>query len=227
MTPQQRFDYAMELYNEEDYEEAVNEFQALLLQYPGDVISDDAQFYLAMTRFKRGEYILAAYEFSKLIKNIPASEYVTDSQYFLAESYYELSPDYNLDQRYTRKAIEEYQAFIDFFPLDDRVKDAEAKINELNNKLARKEFQTAVIYEKMGYYTAALIYYESVLETYHDTPFAADALYSKIKLLIEREREQEAIAEINKFLKRYPEDSRYNEVEKLKDQIESQLSAVR
>ena len=50
----------MKLYQEEDYEEAIKEFESIILQYPGSSIIDDAQFYLAMTRFNREEYILAA-----------------------------------------------------------------------------------------------------------------------------------------------------------------------
>jgi TolA-binding protein len=58
MTPEDRLAYAIKLYQEEDYEEAVKEFDAIILQYPGSSISDDAQYYLAMTRFQREEYIL-------------------------------------------------------------------------------------------------------------------------------------------------------------------------
>ena len=119
--PEERLQYAISLYNDEDYVEASTEFEALLLQYPGSVIVDDAQYYLGMCRFERGEYIIAAYEFSKLIKNMPASDFVSNAQFMLAETYYELSPNYNLDQKYTKKAIEEFQAFIDFFPLNEKV----------------------------------------------------------------------------------------------------------
>ena len=117
MQPDERLQYAISLYEDEDYQEAGIEFEALLLQYPGSIIVDDAQYYLGKCKFERGEYILAAYEFSKLIKNMPASDFVSLSQFMLAETYYELSPDYNLDQKYTKKAIEEFQAFIDFFDI--------------------------------------------------------------------------------------------------------------
>ena len=70
MAPEDRLAYAIKLYQEEDYEEAVKEFDALILQYPGSSIMDDAQYYLALTRFQREEYILAAYQFSKLIKSM-------------------------------------------------------------------------------------------------------------------------------------------------------------
>ena len=143
-TPEERLAYAIKLYEQEDYEEAVKEFDAIILQYPGSSIVDDAQYYLAMSRFKRKEYILAGYQFSKLIKGMPSSEYLADAQYMLADCYYELSPDFSLDQRYTKKAIEEFQVFIDFFPLNPKVAEAENKIKELNDKLAKKYLKEAL-----------------------------------------------------------------------------------
>lgn len=222
---QERLDYALRLYNEEDYEQAVIEFQAIILQYPGSAIIDDAQFYLAMSRFQRRELILAAFEFSKLIKNTPASEFVPQAQFMLAESYYNLSPHYSLDQKYTKKAIEEYQAFIDFFPGNPNVPEAEKKIREMNTKLAQKDYSSAVIYEKLEYYTAAIKYYDNVVEVYHDTPFAPLALYNKINILKYRNRDSEVLSEIGKFLQRYPNDSRAKELENLKNTLEKKFSA--
>lgn len=222
---QERLDYAISLYNDEDYELSVIELQAIILQFPGNTVIDDAQYYLAMSRFKRGELILAAFEFSKLIKNMPVSEFVPKAQLMLAESYYELSPDYSLDQKYTKKAIEEYQAFLDFFPADPNVLEAEKKIHQLNEKLAKKEYNNALIYEKLDYYTAALKYYDNVLEVYHDTQYAPMALYNKINLLMGRSRTRDALDESNKFLQRYPNDQRSKEIENLKTSLENLLSA--
>lgn len=223
LSPDERLQYALKLYNDEDYQDAATEFEAILLQYPGSIYVDDAQYYLGMCRFQRGEYILAAFEFSKLIRNMPASEFVADAQFMLAESYYQLSPNYTLDQKYTKKAIEEFQAFIDFFPLNEKVAESERKIAELNDKLARKEFTIAVIYEKMDYYTASLKYYDSVLEVYHDTQYAPQAMYRKIKLLMNREREDEALKEMRKFVALYPEDKNFKEIESLKNSLEAKL----
>lgn len=225
MTPEEKLKYAIDLYNDEDYEEAVNELQAIILQYPGNAVVDDAQYYLGMTRYQRGEYILAGYEFSKLIKNMTASEYMPIAQFMLAECYYLLSPNFNLDQRYTKKAIEEYQAFIDFFPTNEKVQEAELKITELNEKLAQKEFSDALIYEKLEYYSASLLYYTNIIEVYHDTRYAPMAMYNKIVLLIDRDRNAEALTEIDKFLSRFSNDSRVEDVRNLKVSIEGKLSA--
>ena len=74
LTPEDHLKYAIKLYDEEDYQEAVKEFESILLQYSGSSLIDDAQYYIGLTRYQREEYIIAAYEFSKLIKNMPAKE---------------------------------------------------------------------------------------------------------------------------------------------------------
>ena len=220
MTPQERLTYAKTLYDDQDYETAVNEFSGIVLQYPGASVVDTAQFYLGQSRFGRKEYILAAYEFSKLIRNMPASKLVPDAQYQLAECYFKLSPDYALDQKYTKSAIKEFQSFIDFFPTSDKVPDAEVKIKELNEKLAYKEYHTAYIYSKLEYYKGALKYYDIVIDTYHDTKYAPLAMYDKVKLLVERGKSSDALDEINKFLQRYPSDDKAKDLKSLKSSLE-------
>ncbi|HOJ19012.1 MAG: outer membrane protein assembly factor BamD [Ignavibacteriales bacterium] len=223
MQPQDRLNYAIKLYEEESYEQAVIEFEAIMLQYPGSEFVDKAQYYLAMTRFKRSEYIIAASEFSRLIRNMPSSVHVPDAQFMLADCYFTLSPKFALDQRYTKQAIQEFQSFIDFFPTDSRVAQAEEKISFLNSKLAEKEFNSAYIYEKLDYYNAALLYYDNVLSFYHDTQFAPKASYNKIYILIEKERTLDALTEANNFLLKYPQDSNYSNILKIKETLENKL----
>src|SRR5690606_11988142 len=117
--------------------------------------------------------------------------------------------------------------FIDFFPSNEKVPEAERKIDELNEKLAYKTYESARIYEKLEYYTAAINYYDNVLEVYHDTRFAPLAMYNKIKLLLDRNRNDEALTEMNKFIQRYPDNIRINEIKELKSSLESKLSAAK
>ncbi len=215
MTPGQHFKYAKKLYNNEDYQKAQNEFQSILLQFPGSAVNDDAEYYLGMTYFKSEQYLLAAYEFSKLIKDIPTSPYVPDAQFMLADSYYKLSPPYQLDQTYTKKAIQEFQAFIDFFPTNAKVQKAEKKISILTEKLAKKLYMSAYIYERMGYYRAAIIYYQDVINSFHNTKYASKALYRKINLLVETNKNKEALKEAENFLIQYPKNPNAPAIKKL------------
>ncbi len=219
LTPEEYFNYVLQLYNNEDYEQAIIEFQNIILQYPASTVSDDSQYYLGMTYFKRDQFLLAAYEFSKLIRNTPASPFVPESQFMLAESYYQLSPPFPLEQSYTKKAIEEFQAFIDFFPSNAKVEEAEKKIRELNDKLAEKEYNSALIYQKMEYEYAAMKYYTFVAESYHDTKFAPLALYNKIKIELKKGLNNEALADISIFLSRYPNDPNAKELQEIESRL--------
>lgn len=219
LSQEERLNYAISLYNEKSYEDAINEFQSIIIQFPGSPVVDDAQFHLGMCYFKREQFILSAFEFSRLIRDMPASEFVSEAQYMLAESYYNLSPVYHLDQRYTKKSVEEFQAFIDFFPGNPKVADAEEKIKTMNEKLALKEYSSAVIYEKMEYYNAALKYYDMVKEFFHDTKYAPMASYRKILILRERKRFSEALREIESFIAKYPSDPNIAEVKKYEREL--------
>lgn len=219
MNAEENLAYAMELYNDEDYEFSIKEFQSIILQFPGNQVNDDAQYYLAMSYYNDGQYLLAAYEFSKLIRDIKGSEYVPMAQFMLADSYYQLSPHYSLDQTYTKKAISEFQSFIDFFPTDPKVEEAERKISEMNYKLAKKLYNSAEIYEKMGYFNAAIEYYTKVYERYHDTEFAPEAHYKKIQLLLDKERFAQAVENMKLFLNKYTNSKYTSEIQNLYDEM--------
>jgi len=219
LTAEEHLQYAQQLLTEGDYEMAVKEYQSILLQYMGNPVNDDAQYFLGITYFKREQYLLAAYEFSKLIRDIPSSEFVQDAQFMLADSYYQQSPNFQLEQSYTKKAVDEFQAFIEFFPTHPKVAEAEKKMHELNNKFAEKEFNSAHIYEKMEYYNAAIKYYTQVYETYHDTEYAPIALYKKIILLVEKERVDESLRSIADYLEKYPNDDKVDELKKIKTEL--------
>jgi len=219
MSAEEHLAYAMEMYNNEDYQFSIREFQSIVLQFPGNTVNDDAQFFLAMSYYKDEQFLLAAYEFSKLIRDIKGSEFVSMSQFMLAESYYQLSPPYQLDQSYTKKAISEFQAFLDFFPVDPKGEEAERKISELNLKLAEKLFDSAQIYEKMEYFNASIEYYTKVYETYHDTKYAPLAHQKKINILLEKEKISDAVENMKLFLVKYPDSEFAPEIQNLHDEL--------
>lgn len=219
LSPNQRLHEAVNEYNKEDYESALGQFQSILMEFQGREVIDSAQYYLAMCRFKREEFIMASYEFSKIIQNMPQSKLVPMSQYMLAESYYNLSPKMPLDQKYTKKAIDELQAFIDFYPRHEKIAEAAQKIKTLNNKLAEKDYKAAYIYEKMENYNAAIYYHGLILETYHDSKIAPQSLCDKIRLLILKGRIPEAQIDIENFKKKYSNNENYAKVLEFEKQI--------
>jgi len=222
-TAEQRFEEALELYKDESFQEAIDGFSVITLQHQGSTVADDAQFYLGECRFERNEYLLAAFEYQQLRRNMPASEFIAQAQYKLALCYYNLSPKSSLDQQYTLKAIDEFQRLVEYYPGSEYSPIGEEKIGELTDKLARKEYETGRLYSTMEYYRAATLYYDGVIERYHDTEYAPLAYLGKAEALLERTMLVEARRTILKFLDSYP-DSRYRqEAERLLERIEDRL----
>ena len=227
MTLVQRFQLGMQNFEDEDYLQAYDEFRIVTLQHSGSALADDAQYYMGECRFMRQDYILAAYEYQLLVQTMPTSEYVAKARYKRALCYYTFSEEnrpYYLEQDETRQAIDEFQTFIEYHPTDSLVLDAEAKITELNTKLARKAFENGITYMKMEYYKSAVTSFDHVLEKYHDTPYAEQAQLKKAEAMMRRNRHNEALQEIEKFFSKYPESSLKGEAEELRKEILSRLS---
>jgi outer membrane protein assembly factor BamD len=223
LTAEERFQRGMRLYDEGNYVRAIDELRIITRQFSGSDFADDAQFYMGMSYFNRGEYILATNEFEILINTMSASPLVPEAQYKLALSYYNLSPRYDLDQEFTHKAIDELQAFVDFFPIHERVTEAEEKIRELNEKLARKEYENARLYMRMRYYRAATRIFQTVIDRYHDTPYAELAHIGKAEALIERNLFDEANETIQRFLHQFPNSNQRSRARTLERRIASEL----
>ncbi|MBI4546514.1 MAG: outer membrane protein assembly factor BamD [Ignavibacteriae bacterium] len=223
LSAEDRFELGKKKFEEEDYLEAISDFEIIKLQYPGSAVADDAQFYLAECRFNMEEYLFAAEEYLSLRRSMPASSFVPLAQYKVGLCYYRLSPKSSLDQKYTYRAIDEFQAFLEYYPQHEMASEAEAKIKELTAKLAKKLYDSAELYMKLGRYKAATDYFNSVLERYHDTPYADLAFIGKVKSLIVRKKYDEAKRDVDLFLEKYPNSHVKNEVEALKREIEEHL----
>lgn len=219
LSAEQRYARAVTLFSEKSYLDAYEEFRIVTLQNQGSVFADSAQFRMGECRFLREEYLLAAYEYDVLIRTMPTSKLVPEARFRRAMSYYQQSPEYYHDQTSTRQAIDEFQSFIEYHPTDSLVTDAEAKIGELNAKLARKEFENGVTYMYMEYYRSAATTFDHVLEKYHDSPFAEQAQLRKAEAMLKRNKLPEAKTEIEKFLTKYPNSKFKPDAESLQKDI--------
>jgi outer membrane protein assembly factor BamD len=223
LSAEERFTLGMKAFNDEEYLDAIEEFKVVSLQYQGSKVADSAQFYMAESRFLREEYILAAFEYDVLLRNMSSSNFVPRARFNRATCFYLMSPNSFLDQNYSRKAIDEYQAFIEYHPTDSLVSVAETRITELNGKLAKKEFDSGVIYMHMEYYKAATYYFDVVLDKFHDTQYAEPALMKKVESLTNRKKYADAKESLDKFYLKYPSSTLKSDADKLSKDIEAGL----
>jgi outer membrane protein assembly factor BamD len=217
--PDKAFEIAKTNFDKKDYVQAIEDFSLIKVKFSGTSISDKAQYFLGMSYLLQKEYILAAYEYEYLLKNYGTSKYAADGRFQLAMCYFGLSPKYALDQLYTHQAIAEFKNFLELYPTDKNSPEAEAKIKELRNKLALKELKAAELYNTMNDNKAATLYYENIVNEYFDTDYADDALYGKIKVLIERKKYDDAKKEIERFETKFAGSNLLGKVKNLKNTL--------
>jgi outer membrane protein assembly factor BamD len=169
MDAQFYFDRGVKLLKKKEYARAIEEFNTVVESFSGSAVVDSALFYLAESHFKNEDYLTAAYNYERVYTDYPSSEFVAESQYKKALSYYMESPKAALDQENTRLAMDEFGRFIENFPSNPLIPEAQKRIEELREKLAYKDYSSAELYRRMKNpesLEAALIYYQSVIDEY-------------------------------------------------------------
>ncbi|MDZ7360714.1 MAG: outer membrane protein assembly factor BamD [candidate division KSB1 bacterium] len=224
MPTEERFAYAMKLFKDKDYFEARTQFRIVILNAPGNTLVDQAQFYLAECHFHMHEFLLAASEYERLLKLYPRSTFLDDAQYKLALCYDKQSPKSDLDQKYTYKAIEEFQRFLEDFPTSELVEDVEKRLFAARTKLAKKEFDTGNLYRKMALCESAIYSFDDVLNHYYDSQYAEPALFYKGECSFKLERWDEAKTALEALLEKFPKSSFASQAKDMLNQISRSAS---
>jgi outer membrane protein assembly factor BamD len=168
-SPQDQLRMAKLRYEQNDYTEAI----ALLtgyIQYHADAPDlDEAHFLLGMTHVHRKEWPLAAGEFVTVTSDYPDSPRLPDAHYWLGLSYWRQARPAVYDQDPTRRALAQWQRFLNLYP--DHPKAAEARALQLEGRarLAEKSVRNGKLYLVLKQYKPALVYFDEVLRDYADT----------------------------------------------------------
>ena len=184
LTVEEAFREAMVKFEKGKYLDASDKLNLVILNYSGSSIIDSAQYYLAESHFKMKEYLIAASEYQRLVFQFPYSVLCDDAKYKIGLSYFLLSPKYGLDQEYTRKSVEEFQAFTEEYPNSDLVPEVLDKIFAARTKLAKKLYKSGELYYRMQDYESSVIYLNEVLDNYYDTEYAPKASLKKVPICI-------------------------------------------
>ncbi|MFZ1728840.1 MAG: outer membrane protein assembly factor BamD [Bacteroidota bacterium] len=212
-TAENEFRLGQEEYLDGNYQEAVQHFEVIRLQFPGSSTADSARYFTALCRYQREEYLLASYEFNQIIQSGSSRELMADAYYQFAQCYYQLAPKVQLDQTYTSRAIDALQNFVEAYPKHAKAQDVEKQVIELVNRLAEKEYDTAILYEKMEVPESALIYFNTVVDRYYNTDYADDAFAGKVRSLLAMKRYADVLSAEKDFLEKYPASEYRKEVE--------------
>lgn len=173
-----KFEAAMKAYERKDFFHATQLFENLLLHSRGREKAELVNLYYGKSLLGSKDYYSAAYQFESFVKWFPYSKYAEEALFQAAYCKYLESPDYSLDQKLTRQAIDNFQSYIDKYPKSERVAEANKLMDELREKLIKKDYTNAYNYYKTEAYQAAQTSLKNFLNNYPDaTQYREDAMY--------------------------------------------------
>ena len=172
-----KYEKAMEYYDNEDYIRASALLLELISVFKGTESSEEINYRYAYTYYYQDDFIMAGYYFRNFVVTFPTSKYADECAFMNAFCYYQSSPDTNLDQTNTMKAIDELQIFINRHPASSRVGECNKLIDELNDKLVLKSFNSAKLYFDLEEYKASITALSNSLVEFPDTHFREELLY--------------------------------------------------
>lgn len=172
---------ANEYYEKGECLKAIPLFEELIPVYKGTKSIDDIYYKYAECHFQQGDYLISSFHFKNIYDSYPASEYAEESLFMYAYSYYMLSPDVQLDQTYTEKAMEAFQLFINAYPESSKMQECNGFIDNLRRKMETKAFNSARLYLKTGKYRAAATAFANMLKDYPDTRYEEEASFLVVK----------------------------------------------
>jgi outer membrane protein assembly factor BamD len=198
------FAHAMGELQARRWEQAARAFEEFTSLHPTNPRVQEARFRIGESYQGRREWITAALEFNRLAADFPAGAWADDSRFQVCRSYYELAPRPQLDQEYTRNALEHCQSLLVYYPDSEFVPQAEAIVTEMLDRLAQKEYLIAEDYFRRRAFDSSIIYYESVIQDYAMTVWAPRALLRLVQVYERLGYEPEAAAARSRLLQLFP-----------------------
>lgn len=187
-----KYEYAKKAFEQGKYTQAYTILEDIVTVFKGTDKAEESLFLLGMSYYENKDYLSSGSYFRTYYQHYPKGKYAELARFYCGYGYYLDSPETQLDQTGTVKAIEELQNFLEFFPKSDKVSIAQNAIFELQDKLVKKELENAILYYNLGNfmgnnYESAVIVAKNALKDYPYSKYK-----EQLELLILKSRYQEA-----------------------------------
>lgn len=194
--PNLKLDYAKRAFEQKKYVQASTLLTEIVTYFKGSEKGEEALYLLALSHYENKDYANAGAYFRTYYQRYPRGKYTELARFYCGYGYYLDSPETQLDQTGTIKAIEELQAFMEYFPSSDKMSIAQNAVFELQDKLTLKELENAQLYYNLGNYLgnnyeSAVIVAKNAIKAYPYSRYKED-----LEMLVLKSRYQEAMQSI-------------------------------
>lgn len=232
-----KYERALKYYEKEEYGNCQSLLDDVIPFYRSTAESENIAWHYANCSFYMKEYLTSAYAFKQFNNTFPNSKHGEESSLMAANALYKMSPVSLLDQDATVKAIDEYQRFINTYPNSLKVEEGNQRIDEMRDKLYRKDFESSELYFRIGDYQAAVHSLKSLLKKYPNARDAENARYMIVKANYtlaynsveakQLDRYQETIAVYQVLVDKHPSGKFTKDAEKYYDKAVARIAELK
>lgn len=197
---------------EQDYDNAIETLDRLLLSYGNWERIAEARKLLGDAYYQNEEYLTARSEYERFLDRHPVHALAPEAALGTCRSLAALSPEPQRDQAYTQDAITRCRNVVIDYGGTPQAVEAARIANELRLVLAEKDYLNADFYFRRELYDSAIKYYEFVVQLYPETRFAPMALLGIYRSNMEIGYEDLAAEARQRLLDRYPDSTAAAEI---------------
>ena len=173
-----KYKAAMDYFNNRKYLKSAQLFESMAILTDGTERDDTVRYYWALSNYRYRDYYTAESNFAKFIEKYPQSPFTSDARFMRIDCLYRATYRWELDQTPTRTCLATITEYLTEYPPDGPHVEACVKmINDLRDRLDRKEFENARLYYKMEDYLAARVALRNVLKDNAENGYREDILY--------------------------------------------------
>lgn len=236
------YEAANRYYQNEDYNKAIILYDKVLPVIRGSERSEIAEFNYAYAHFHTKRYIEAAGYFKTFHDTYNRSPMAEEAFFMHAYSLYLDAPDYNLDQRSSKEAVNAIQMFINRFPNSESYDRAMGMINDLQKRFEEKAYQESKMYYRLteglfpgDFYRACIVNFQNFADKFPDSKYNEELAFRLVEVSYtyadnsifskKEERLKQSLEFGDEFRKKYPESSYMSNVGNIISRAESTLES--
>lgn len=216
MTPEEKLQIADSLYSAGKFSRAAVLYDEISFERRS-ASSAHALIRLAESYMSVNRWADARLRLEQFIRTFPENTRISDAYYFTGLTYFEESLPAQYDQALTLSAIDAFRTFIRRYPNDQRYQDALEYVRLAQSKLIEKRYRNGYIYYKMGDYSAALMYFNEVIELGNTNNVDKLSLYYSAKLHLHQGSQELAQESYNRLAEKYPDSKEHRKLRRYFD----------
>ncbi|PRY85332.1 outer membrane protein assembly factor BamD [Mongoliibacter ruber] len=229
-------------YEAGEYNKAIILYDKVLPIIRGSDKAEMADFNYAYSHFRLKRYIEAAGYFNTFYQTYNRSPLAEEALFMNSYALYLDSPDFNLDQKSSKDAVNAIQLFINRFPESDSYERAMTMIDDLQVRFEEKAYQESILYYKLteglypgDFYRACIISFQNFAKNYPDSKYNEELAFKLIEVTLaygersvfdkKEERLKNVAVYADQFKRRFPESKYTGAVEPLIKKADAELLA--